>query len=126
MPSYKISNGEFLDKSIIDRKVNEAKKQVIAEQLDKFGYNHCSICKRNDCKPIDAMHVLSVDSCQKMGMSDLAWHENNILPVGRNCHRQFDKCSIGGVNETDNIIMNELIKCRDDKDYFIKTYINIK
>lgn len=42
----------------------------------------------------------------------------------RNNNRQFDKCSIDGVKETDNEIMKELIKCRDNIDYFIKTYIN--
>ena len=85
-----MSSGDRVKKSILDRKVRKAKAQVLQNQLDKEGYNFCTTCKRNDCKPVTCAHIVSVDECQKSGRSELAWDINNIIPEGIDCHQKRD------------------------------------
>lgn len=93
MSSYKMSNGGRVKKSVLDRKVKEAKKLKLEEFLIKHGYFFCEDCKNNDCKPIDCSHDVSVDECQKSGRAELAWDINNITLRGRPCHNIHDKTS---------------------------------
>lgn len=86
-----MSNGERVQKSVIDHRVREAKKEVLRLQFEEYGYNFCTDCGRNDCVPIDCSHDKSVDWCQKNGCSELAWDINNIKPRGRKCHNIHDK-----------------------------------
>ena len=90
MNYVKISSGERIKRSVFDRKVNEAKKLRMQMQLDEFGYNFCEVCKRNDCKPIDASHDISVKECVESGRAELAYDLNNITPTGRKCHKIKD------------------------------------
>ena len=41
MNKYKTSSGEYVTKSVIDRRIREAKQQKIAEMIEKFGYLFC-------------------------------------------------------------------------------------
>ena len=89
--SYQMSNGERVLKTVIDARVKKAKEQKLEKFIDDNGYPYCEDCERNDCKPIDCSHDISVDQCQKQGMSELAWDINNITLRGRACHRKHDK-----------------------------------
>nr|WP_299067125.1 hypothetical protein [uncultured Allomuricauda sp.] len=99
MPSYKMSNGERIDKSIIDQRVRKAKEKKIQIVLDEHGYIFCEEvgCGKNtNCgEPIDCSHDISVDDCQKMGCTELAWEISNITMRCRTCHRIHDKTSLG-------------------------------
>lgn len=90
MTRYRTTDGEFLEKSIIDRRVRQAKEEKLNQHLDEHDYLFCTTCKRNDCLPIDCAHVVSVDECQKQGRAELAWYLGNIVIEGRNCHKKRD------------------------------------
>lgn len=94
MNHYRTSEGERVSQSTIDSRTREAKAKVIQNQLDQYGYNFCSKCMRNDCKPIDCSHTISVADAKKMGKTELCWDERNINPVGRKCHAKYDKLDI--------------------------------
>lgn len=90
MNYFTTSTGEKVSKSIIDYRVRKAKAKVLQDQLDEHGYNFCVVCGRNDCKPIDCSHDVSVNDCQNSGRCELAWDTNNIKPTGRPCHKLKD------------------------------------
>lgn len=94
MNTYPISNGERVKKSVLDRKVHEAKAIVLQNQLDEHGYNFCTTCERNDCKPVTCAHIVSVKECQESGRSELAWDIKNIIPEGLGCHQKRDKNNV--------------------------------
>lgn len=97
--TYKMSNGERVEKSIIDFRVREAKKQKIQLMLDDHGYIFCEeiACGKNANagEPIDCSHDISVDDCQKMGYTELAWAVPNIKMRCRTCHQIHDKSGLG-------------------------------
>ena len=90
MNHYFTSTGERVSKSTIDRKVREAKEEILRNQRGEYGYNFCMVCKKNDCIPVDCSHIKSVDWCQKNRCVELAWDFNNIVPTGRKCHQKKD------------------------------------
>lgn len=92
--TYSTSTGERVTKSEIDKKVRKAKEQKIQNMIDDFGYVFCEDCKRNDCKPIDCSHEISVKEAQESGRAELAWDVNNIKMRGRKCHQKHDKLHI--------------------------------
>ena len=94
MNHYRTSTGERISKLEIDKRVRQAKKEKLQEQFEKYGYNFCEECLRNDDKPIDCSHVISVDECQKSGRSELAWDKDNIRILGRKCHKIYDKLDL--------------------------------
>ena len=85
-----MSNGERIKRSIVDRKIREAKALRLQMQIDEIGYNRCEVCKRNDCIPVECSHDISVDYCVKNGCVELAWDVNNITPTGHRCHQIKD------------------------------------
>jgi 5-methylcytosine-specific restriction endonuclease McrA len=89
---YKMSNGEKVTKSFVDRKVREAKKEKLDQQLEEHGYNFCEEpeCGRSGGTYLDCSHDVSVDKCQKEGMTELAWDINNITIRCRECHKKHD------------------------------------
>lgn len=93
MNSYSTSNGMRVSKSVIDRKVREAKKAVLDKMRKEYGYIFCTECGKNENAgvPIDCSHSVSVDECQKSGRAELAWDEENIKPRCRVCHNKHDK-----------------------------------
>jgi 5-methylcytosine-specific restriction endonuclease McrA len=94
MNHYKLSSGQRISKSLIDQKVKEAKKEKLQQQFDELGYNVCEECWKNDDKPIDVSHIVSVDECQKSANVELAWDLINLRILGRKCHRIWDKTYI--------------------------------
>lgn len=90
MNTYKTSSGERVTQTQIDNFTRVAKAKVLQKQLDEHGYNFCSVCKRNDCKPIDCAHEISVKKAKESGRTELCWDVNNIIPTGRNCHKKQD------------------------------------
>lgn len=93
MTTYRMSNGDRVKKSVLDRNVKEAKKKKLELFIEEYGYAFCEDCKNNDCKPIDCSHDISVKECQESGRSELAWDINNITLRGRPCHNKWDKTS---------------------------------
>ena len=95
MGSFTDSRGRKFQKEQIDRMVNDAKRQRMKIQIDEQGYNFCEDCERNDCKPVDMSHNISVDQCQKDPNVplELAWSVSNITPRGRKCHIAHDSLS---------------------------------
>jgi hypothetical protein len=91
MNYYKLSSGERISKSIVDRKIRESKQQKIDSFIDEHGYIFCEDCKRNATDTyIDCSHDESVDSCQKNGRTEKAWDINNITMRCRFCHQKHD------------------------------------
>lgn len=93
MNTFKLSNGQRITKTRIDILVRKAKKQKLDLQFEELGYNVCEDCFRNDCKPLDCSHNISVDQCQKNADTplELAWNIDNITIRGRRCHQKYDK-----------------------------------
>jgi hypothetical protein len=91
-----MSDGTRISKRNIDRLVHQAKGEVLADQVEEYGYNFCTVCKQNDCLPVTCMHLVSVDRCQKEGRAELAWDKTNIVPAGQPCHAKYDGNNIGG------------------------------
>jgi hypothetical protein len=94
MNYFKTSTGERVSKAEIDKKVRKAKEQKIIQNLVRYGYITCQTCLRNDCKPVDCAHIVSVDTCQKNGYCEKAWDLDNIILEGRECHKKRDKLNI--------------------------------
>lgn len=90
MNTYKTSSGDRISQKQIDINIRLAKAIVIEKQLKEHGYNFCTDCKRNDCKPIDCSHHISVKEAKETGRTELCWDINNISLVGRNCHQKKD------------------------------------
>ena len=90
--SYRMSNGERTLKSDIDQNVREAKQKKIDKMIDEYGYVFCEDCGKNANagQPIDCSHEVSVDKCQKEGMSELAWSTDNLKMRCRTCHQEHD------------------------------------
>lgn len=90
MPTYKMSNGDRIEKSTIDRKVSEAKGLKIEEMMDDQGYIACEDCGISSGVYLDCSHDVSVNDCQKNGTSELAWDVKNITIRCRPCHQLHD------------------------------------
>jgi hypothetical protein len=85
-----MSNGEYIEKSAIDRNVRESKRKKLMIQMDTYGYNYCEKCNKNGCIPVTVSHIESVDSCQKNSRSEKAWDLDNLQIFGLPCHAKYD------------------------------------
>ena len=94
MNYFKTSTGERVSKSVIDRRVRQAKEAKLEKQFLEDGYNHCEECDQSTGTYLDCAHVISVDECQKAGRSELAWDENNIKILCRFHHKKHDKLNL--------------------------------
>lgn len=90
MNTYSDSFGNRWTTQQIDRLSANTAKELIQEQLDEFGYNFCTKCKRNDCKPIDVSHKMSRKKAKELGCVEILWSKPNQQILGRECHKQFD------------------------------------
>ena len=93
MGTYRTSSGERVKKSVIDRRVREAKRQKLELFCDDNNTNKvwCEECGENEAYAIiDCSHDISVDECQKSGRSELAWDIDNITLRCRVCHKKHD------------------------------------
>ena len=94
MTKYRCSDGSKIEKSVLDRKVREAKQEVLKVQCDLHGFNFCEECKRSGGTYLDCSHIEGVDSCQKNGRAEKAFDVSNIRILCRECHSKFDKLNI--------------------------------
>lgn len=95
MARYPMSNGEYIEKSIIDSRTEKAKAEKKRIQIEDEGYLYCKTCGRNDCLPVTTAHIISVDESQKTGRSELAWDLENMINEGLPCHQKRDKLNLG-------------------------------
>ena len=95
MPTYSDSDGNRYTTQEIDRKTSKAKEALVQEQLDEYGYNFCTTCGRNDCKPVDCAHLISVKEAKETGRAELCWDwQGNMIMEGRRCHQKRDGLNI--------------------------------
>lgn len=94
MNSYKDSQGNRHLQASINRYITEAKAEKWRLHYEDHDYPFCTVCKRNDCKPIDCSHDISVAECKKQGRVELAWSLDNLTLTGRNCHKAKDKLNL--------------------------------
>lgn len=94
MTRYRTSTGELISKSYIDRMVRIVKEMKILEQLDEYGFNFCQCCGKSSEIRLDCSHIKSVDSCQKEGISELAYDKLNIRILCRTCHQSHDRLNL--------------------------------
>lgn len=88
--SYRLSNGEYIKKSVIDARIRVAKQKVIDAQIEEHGYNFCEDYDKSQNVILDCAHYESVDSCQKNGRSEKAYDVENIRMLCRGCHAKYD------------------------------------
>ena len=93
MPKYKTSNGESLEKKVIDRRISKAKEQFLQSFFDEHGYYFCQRSGRSDLKPLDISHIISVRICQSEGKSELAYSLDNFELLCRKEHLKFEDWS---------------------------------
>ena len=92
MAKYRCSNGDYVTKEFIDRKVREAKEKKLQAQIDEYGYNFSEVSGHNGSGTrLDNAHIKSVDWCQKNGCTELAWDVNNIMIMTREEHQRYDR-----------------------------------
>lgn len=92
--TYSTSTGERYTTKQIEQKMRKTKALKLELQFIEHGYNFCEQCKRNDCKPLDCSHDISVKEAKESGRAELAWDLDNITILGRNCHQIKDKLNI--------------------------------
>lgn len=90
MNTYSDSFGNRWTTSQIDRLSDKTAKELLQDQLDEHGYNFCTQCARNDCKPIDVSHIVSRKKAKENGRVELIWSKDNMQILGRSCHEKFD------------------------------------
>ena len=95
MNTYSDSTGVRKPKSLIDRKIREAKEKVLENQKDEYGFNFCVECKVSSGVRLDCSHDKSVNDCQNDGTVELAWSEDNIKIRCRPCHQIRDGLNLG-------------------------------
>lgn len=90
MGNYKLSNGEYISKKEIDRRIIKAKARKREVFWDEYGYFYCERCKKNTCKHISVSHIYSTKSCQEGGASEMSYDVNNLELLGLNCHMEWE------------------------------------
>lgn len=93
-PTYSTSDGQRYNTEQINRKSDAAAKQKLQEQLDEFGYNFCTECLSNECKPLDVSHTISRKWAKENGQAEFCWMKENMTILGRNCHQEKDKLNL--------------------------------
>lgn len=93
MNHYYTSDDERVAKSVIDRKIREAKANALSEQFWEYGYNFCIDCLKSNGVMLDCSHTISVDEAQKTRRTELAWDVKNIKVRCRDCHIEHDSRS---------------------------------
>lgn len=90
----KLQDGTRITRQEYDKRIYKAKKLKIEIFLHENGYLYCEECYKNECKPIDCSHDISVSKCIKIGKPELAYDVNNLTLRGRPCHQLFDGLDI--------------------------------
>ncbi len=79
MNKYFTSSGEMLTTSQIDYRIKKSKAVLRQKQLDNRGYSVCETCNKNDCKPVDCAHIISVKEAKETGRAELCWDLKNMV-----------------------------------------------
>lgn len=90
MGTYRCSDGTRISQSTLDYRIRKAKAKKLKHAIEKYGYIFCEKCKRNDCKPVDCSHIVSVQNCKDNGTTEKAYDVENLQLLGRKCHQQYD------------------------------------
>lgn len=90
MNTYSDSEGNRYTTAQINRRSDNAARNLLEVQRLTHGYNFCERCKRNDCRPIDVSHNVSRKKAKEMGTVELIWDKNNMEILGRKCHLEKD------------------------------------
>lgn len=93
-PTYSDSEGNRYTTSQIEYKITKAAVELLDMQFMEHGYNFCSKCKMNDCKPIDVSHTISRKKAKEDGMVEKLWDLDNLEILGRDCHKKKDKLNL--------------------------------
>lgn len=89
MPNtYQLSNGERMYKNNIDANVRITKQLFVIEAKHE-GKQYCWACGITGDR-LSCSHIISVDRCQKISKSDLAWDKNNLQLECIPCHRKWE------------------------------------
>ena len=91
MNTYSDSKGNRYTTEQINRKSDKSAKLLIELQFLDHGYNFCTECLRNDCKPIDVSHTVSRKQAKEDGCVEVLWDLDNLEILGRRCHQIKDK-----------------------------------
>ena len=91
---YFDSKGNSYTQSQIDFRIKRAGLELLDLQFLEYGYNFCTKCKRNDCKPIDVSHNISRKKAKELRQVELSWSHSNMEILGRRCHKIKDKLHI--------------------------------
>lgn len=95
MPTYQTSDGQRVEKSIIDRRTREGKEAALEAQRDEFGFNFCVKCNNNgNGRRLHCSHIISVKEAQETGRAELAWLLLNIQILCEVCHAEFDGLNV--------------------------------
>jgi len=94
MNTYSDSNGNRYTTPQIERRVKKSALILIDLQFMEYGYNFCTKCRRNDCKPIDVSHTISRKKAKEDGCVEVLWDIDNLEILGRKCHCKKDKLNI--------------------------------
>lgn len=94
MNTYSTSNGERFTQAQIDRKIRQAKAQLIENQLNDFGYNFCEQCGKSRGDYLDCSHDISVKKAKEEGQTELCWKVQNMTLLCRTCHQEKDKLNL--------------------------------
>ncbi len=89
MNQYKTSQGTYLKKSVIDRRITEAKREYIENFFFENGYLYCERSQRSDL-PLECSHIISVRWCQHTGKSELAYCLKNLELLCREEHLKIE------------------------------------
>ncbi len=89
-PTYSDSQGNRYTTEQINRKSDTSAKLLLELQFIEHGYNFCTKCMRNDCKPIDVSHTISRKQAKENGCVELIWDLDNLEILGRSCHLKKD------------------------------------
>jgi 5-methylcytosine-specific restriction endonuclease McrA len=93
-PTYSDSDGKRYTTREIEYRIKKAAVELLDIQYLEHGYNFCSKCKRNDCKPIDVSHTISRKKAKEDGMVEKLWDLDNLEILGRKCHEKKDKLNL--------------------------------
>lgn len=92
MNTYKTSSGKRYTQPEIEKKIREAKKQLLQNQLFDFGYNFCEECGHNGSGTrLDCSHTISVKKAKENGQTELCWDVSNLRVLCREHHSEYDQ-----------------------------------
>lgn len=92
MGTFRTSEGERLTKTTIDNLIRKAKTAFcLQREYDEIMY--CEACGTTSDR-LDCSHIVSVDDCQKDGMTEFAFSVDNMQRECRKCHMETERGTI--------------------------------